>query len=252
VSFARVTNAPFPEIGGAAMKSKGPSSTLAYIFQAAGNTLHEKPPGYRTTHHPVHDSESGESLHIDFDKGSWHCWSCERGGGIVNAVESLYSLDRKAAEAWLQEHVPVSVARLAEDKALPAAFLQQLGLVDIAPGVVGIPYRDVSGKTLHTKRRTAYTAALGSHWPSGAEAMVYGLEEVANARKEGFLVLVEGESDHWTLRYHGIPSLGIPGATNVRSLKVIFPEGIHTVYVWKETDAAGAGFVDRVGNGLKP
>ena len=37
------------------------------------------------------------------------------------------------------------------------------------------------------------------------------LKTLMTARKIGFVILVEGESDQWTLRYHGFPSLGIPG-----------------------------------------
>jgi DNA polymerase I len=226
-------------------------SMLARVFQSAGNRLVEKTPGFRTTHHPIHDSDSGESLHIDTEKGSWHCWSCGQGGGIVAAVKSLYTSEAKEAEAWLREHLPLSVERLAEEKALPEAFLRQCGLVDLEPGVVGIPYCDQAGKTLHTKRRTAYTASLGSQWPNDTETMVYGLKTLATAREKGFVVLVEGESDQWTLRYHGFPSLGIPGASNVKTLNASHLEGIRTIYVWKETDGAGAGFVERVGKRLE-
>jgi DNA polymerase-1 len=228
-----------------------PLPTLARIFQMAGNMLIDKPPGYRTTHHPVHDSESGESLHINTEKDTWRCWSCEAWGGIVSAVMSLYRLDAKEAETWLQEQFPLSVARLAEDKALPESFLRQCGLGDIEPGVVGIPYYDQAGKVLHMKRRTAYTASLGSQWPHGVETMVYGLETLAIARERQYMVLIEGESDRWTLLHHGFPCLGIPGASNVKTLKAAYLEGIRTVYVWKETDAAGAGFVERVGKRLE-
>jgi AAA domain len=228
-----------------------PLTTLAQIFQEAGNTLIDKSPGYRTTHQPIHESESGESLHINTETGYWRCWSCEQHGGLVSAVKSLYKLEVKDAETWLREHYPISVARLAEDKALPEAFLRQCGLADIEPGVVSMPYYDVSGKALHIKRRFAYTATLGSKWPDGIETLAYGLETLATARKIGFVVLVEGESDHWTLRYHGVPSLGIPGATNAKTLKASYLDGIHTIYVWKENDVGGTKFVDGIGKRLE-
>ena len=59
--------------------------------------------------------------------------------------------------------------------------------------------------------RTALVAQEGSRWNSGEGKIVpYGLERLDEARKAGYLVLVEGESDCWTLWYQGFPALGIP------------------------------------------
>src|SRR5215211_2085672 len=138
---------------------------LATLFEQAGNTLLETSSGYQTTHHPLHDSSSGKSLHIYPDRGHWRCWACEEGGGVIAAVESLQRCDRKAAEAWLRKRFPLTVERLAEDKGLPVTLLKKFGLTNVAPGVVSIPYQDEAGATVQIKRREAYTATLGSKWP---------------------------------------------------------------------------------------
>ena len=49
----------------------------------------------------------------------------------------------------------------------------------------------------------------------------------------------------------GFRVLGFLGASNVKALKSAYLEGLRTIYVWKETDAAGAGFVDRVAKRLE-
>jgi hypothetical protein len=46
----------------------------------------------------------------------------------------------------------------------------------------------------------------------GDQLQLYGLWKLEEARKVGYLWLVEGESDTQTLWYHGEPAAGIPGA----------------------------------------
>ena len=71
-------------------------------------------------------------------------------------------------------------------------------------------------------------------------------DAVTTTLHEGWVVLVEGESDAQTLWHDGIPALGIPGANTwkpewVRYLKDLL------VYVWQEPDAGGDGFAEGVG-----
>jgi putative DNA primase/helicase len=141
----------------------------------------------------------------------------------------------------------ITLAQLARAKRLPEAWLAQtLGWYDLPGGGVGIPYRDETGKPLHVKRRTALKAKEGSYWPKGVQLMAYGLEGLAAAREAGSLILVEGETDTATLRYHGFPVLGIPGADGVKVLQADHLKGVHTIYAWQEPDAGGATFVQRL------
>jgi RecA-family ATPase len=116
---------------------------------------------------------------------------------------------------------------------------------------VGIPYRDAAGKTLYVKRRTALRAGEGSFMPKGSHVMPYGLERLQAARDAGDVVLVEGESDCWTLWSHGIPALGIPGAKSTKALRDEHLAGIGRVYAVQETDPAGAEFVNGIRERLK-
>ena len=88
-------------------------------------------------------------------------------------------------------------------------------------GGLQIPYHLPDGTLAPRYRiRTALVAKEGSRWSKGEGTIVpYGLGRLEEARKAGYLVLVEGESDCWTLWYHGFPALGLPGAEMARTLE---------------------------------
>ena len=140
----------------------------------------------------------------------------------------------------------LTVAEMAAHKKLPPAFLREIGLHDLRDGGIGIPYRDAEGEIVATKRRTALRAKDGSFWQKGAPLMAYGLERLADARELESLVLVEGESDCWTLWHHGIAALGVPGASSARVLERGHIEGIKIVHVIREPDKGGDSFIPGV------
>ena len=145
---------------------------------------------------------------------------------------------------------PITLTALAQDKALPIPFLIALGVHDLPQRGVGIPYYDETRTPQHVKRRTALRATEGSYWPAGQPLMPYGLEDLAHAREVGSLVIPEGESDRWTLVYHGFPCLAIPGAAAVGCLTAAHVQGISRVYLIREPDAGGAQFVPGMINQL--
>jgi len=59
-------------------------------------------------------------------------------------------------------------------------------------------------------------------------------------------VLVEGESDCWTLWYHQFPALGLPGAKMAGTLEESVLAGIDRLYMMQEPDAGGATFVTQI------
>ena len=95
---------------------------------------------------------------------------------------------------------PITIHDLAADKKLPVEFLRQVGLHD-CPGGVEIRYRLEDGTPAPRQRiRAALVAKKGSRWDEGSGPIVpYGLDRLQEARSAGYLVLVEGESDSWTL-----------------------------------------------------
>jgi hypothetical protein len=138
---------------------------------------------------------------------------------------------------------PLTVAALAQAKRLPADHLRAVGLYDLHQGGVGIPYYSIEGEEIAVKRRTALKAGEGSYWPQGQPLAAYGSNRLDLARKHGWVVLVEGETDCLALWHHGLPALGIPGAGTARVLQREHVEGISTIYVHREPDQGGDQFV---------
>src|ERR671920_1477164 len=76
-------------------------------------------------------------------------------------------------------------------------------------------------------------------WRSGDKCLPYGLKLLGGARRVGYTVLVEGESDCHTLWFYEIPALGIPGASTWRDEWATYLDGIEKVYVVIEPDQGG-------------
>lgn len=146
----------------------------------------------------------------------------------------------------------LTVEALAADKGLSAHFLEGLGVTDIPEGVVITYLRRDSSPCTRQRLRTAPKAKDGSIWMSGeGSPEPYGLWKLDEAGKAGYLIIVEGESDCWTLWHHGFPALGIPGASMAKTLKSEHIEGIYKLYLVQEADRAGATFIKGMRDHLK-
>src|SRR5688500_16475596 len=73
--------------------------------------------------------------------------------------------------------------------------------------------------------------------------MPYGLGTLPHVRQLTYLMLVEGESDCWTLAHYHIPVLGIPGANATDCLNRQHVDGVSTFYIWQEPGKGGEAFV---------
>lgn len=139
----------------------------------------------------------------------------------------------------------ITLGRLAFYKRLPVNWLKSLGLRQI-PGrnAVEIPYLDEDGKELFARTRDSRRAKDGTKQPTGTKLRPYGLNRLKESRERGetTLFLVEGESDCWSLWFHGFAALGIPGAAAVKVLEPDNLAGFTSVLVWSEPDAGGDGF----------
>jgi hypothetical protein len=143
----------------------------------------------------------------------------------------------------------LTLAEYATAKRLPISFLSSIGLRDCkyskTPSV-RIPYMDAG--CLQTAVRFRLRLEKGAdgddrfRWNTGARTTLYGLWRLDAARKAGYVVIVEGESDCHTLWHHGIPAVGLPGASNWREDRDA-PQlaDISTIYVLIEPDAGGEG-----------
>jgi len=225
-------------------------------------------------HCPAHtDQERSLSFKAMADQHSegvaFHCFAhCQR-EAIINALgltEEDLRLDLDPRhKRTLNQTKPITLLDLAIAKGIHWKFLMsELGLIDgeetyhrkdgkpfKKKGVI-IPYYTADGKPYQRRRlRTALAAKDGSLWSEDDRAapappIPYGLERLALARQAGYLVIVEGESDCWTLWRHQLPALGLPGATLYEKIAPAHLGKIDRVYIVQEPDAAGREFPNNV------
>ena len=140
----------------------------------------------------------------------------------------------------------LTLAALAAAKALPVEVLRSLGCTDDRRAGVKIPYHDVDGTLVAIRTRPALTGDR-FRWRRGDHPLLYGLWKLQDIRSLGWVLLVEGETDCWTLWELGIPALGIPGKNTWRPEWSEHLMGLR-VFLWQEPDAAD--LVDRVARDL--
>ena len=150
----------------------------------------------------------------------------------------------------------ITLATLAEHKGLPEQFLQSIGVSDNPekPGEVLVHYDQANNELAKMHRiRTALTATEADGWTRQQIGPIvpYGLGRLSDVEKQGYLVLVNGESDCWTLWHHGFPALGIPGAKMITSLEAEHLASVPKIYVVKEANKAGGVFVAAVAKRLQ-
>lgn len=120
------------------------------------------------------------------------------------------------------------------------------------PTGIEIPYYQADG-TEHprTKRRHSLAHVPNwSSWTASDESLpVYGMNHPVPIDK--FVFVVEGESDSVTLWLNELPALGIPGATNDKTLTLEHVGSAQEIYVIQEPDEiAGARFPTRIATRL--
>jgi hypothetical protein len=139
------------------------------------------------------------------------------------------------------EHEGLTLVEYAAAKALPLAFLQRLGLSDVYVGrpAVRMPYLDRTGLEISVRFRQALIGGDRFRWRRGSKLYPYGLWRLEEARRAGFVVVVEGESDCHTLWFHEIPAIGIPGAATWQEAWADYFDEIPQIYVILEPDRGG-------------
>lgn len=144
---------------------------------------------------------------------------------------------------YSQKH-GITIAELAFDKGFSKDFLIKLGIEETENHVRITYYLEDGSLAPRQRQRSALSAREGSYWERGnGKPVPYGLWKLKAARASGCLFLVEGESDCWTLWYHGYSVLGIPGADMTQKLEAEHVRGIKKIYIVKEPDQGGQTFV---------
>jgi predicted P-loop ATPase len=152
---------------------------------------------------------------------------------------------------------PLGLYEFAEGKGLGPSTLEANDIVafkDNGIDCVKIPYKLMNGEfdgTYRLRFGKKDNGKAGQKWSVGKKHLPYGLWKLKNFKKQGYLFLVEGETDSLTLWLYNLPAIGIPGADNAGCLKAEHLEGIHTIYVVDEKDQGGKTFVKGVTNQLQ-
>jgi hypothetical protein len=136
-----------------------------------------------------------------------------------------------------------------EEKQLPEEFLRGLGVRDVTyldKPAVRIPYPDEEGQEAAVRFRVSLEGGEKFKWRSGDKLLPYGLKLLGEARRVGYVILVEGESDCHTLWFYEIPALGIPGANNWREEWATYVDGIEKIYAIFEPDQGGDTFREKL------
>ena len=133
----------------------------------------------------------------------------------------------------------ITLKALADAKHLPIDFLKSLGISESKmAGVpfVKIPYHLEDGTEMAMRFRLALSGDCRFKWRKGDQPLPYGLNKLDLARKAGWILIVEGESDCWTAWFNGIPAIGAPGKGIWPAKWGEYLAGLD-VYLWQEPDA---------------
>ncbi|HLK60727.1 MAG TPA: hypothetical protein VKU00_29460, partial [Chthonomonadaceae bacterium] len=147
-----------------------------------------------------------------------------------------------ATPATAQHLNGCTLERYADSKRLPTRFLRDLGLSDMSymgSPTLRIPYRGPDGTEAAVRFRVQLAGDERFRWRSGSKPFLYGLWRLDRARRAGYVVLCEGESDCHTLWYHDIPAIGLPGAGLWKEEWSSCFDGIPEIYVIEEPDKGG-------------
>jgi hypothetical protein len=139
----------------------------------------------------------------------------------------------------------LTLEAFARAKGFTVDFLQAHGVVQNGTGL-DITYRLRDGSlAVRQRARTALAAKDGSHWtgPKGAPLVPYGLEDLDAAKDKGELWLAEGETDRLTACWHGLPCLGLPGASMAKLLTAEHLAGIERLFIVQEPGDGGTAFI---------
>jgi putative DNA primase/helicase len=199
---------------------------------------------------PVHGDQK-QSLSVGIGKTRPVLIHCHAG---CRHEDIKAELERRGLQPNVLNGEPpgLTVDELAFNKRLPMALLRELGAVDDPKhNAVALPYwtaeLDESGKrkVFRWRRRTSTRAKDGSTWYKGKGTCAYGLWKLGEFLAAfDYLVVVEGESDCWTLWYHGFPAVGVPGADHTKGITPEVLKGFKRIYVWQEPDSGGQTFLD--------
>jgi putative DNA primase/helicase len=199
-------------------------------------------------HCPFHDDRRPDNFSLHGKRGLYKCQSCGQTGNLVTLAKHF------GIEVSQRNDQGITIEEYAQAKRLPPAFLKGLGITEAKARwnrrtitIMHIPYRSEAGETTAVRKRYFLRRAPNGEdnrfrWERGAKLSLYGLWRLAEMRKAGWILLVEGESDCHTAWLHDVPALGVPGANNWKEEWSAHVKDLN-VFVWHEPDTGGDRFI---------
>lgn len=220
---------------------------------------------------PGHEDKN-PSFVVNKDTNTFQCFGCDKHGTIIDLVAELDGKDpkdvirelcgggegfytpsnngarvqRSKAKMAQSSGPGCTLATLAEYVSLPVPYLKTYGLSDMsyqgAPAV-RIPYPGIDGEEAFVQYRVALEKSDGQERfrsKSGARTTLYGLPFLPEAIKARYIIIPEGASDLWTLRYHGFPAIALPSAAGWNEDYADALSAIPEIFVVIEPDRGGA------------
>lgn len=117
---------------------------------------------------------------------------------------------------------------------------------------VEFDYRQRDGSLARTHQRIALTGPKRFVWKDeDRDIIAYEPDGGELARAQGYLIVVEGETDTITLLHMGFPAIGIPGADLTKVLGPEHLESVKDVFVVHEPDQGGVTFTRKIPERLR-
>ena len=221
---------------------------------------------------PFHD-DTNNSFSVDLKTGRWKCHAEDRGGNFTSFYAEINQMDTKEAykeilkkydayedkeaEEKRKDTMQLStytVSQYSFEKHLPEEWLtKQCGLQTKKDknGVsyLHIPYFNETGREVTYRKRYA-NKQFRWKYGAGKDICLYGAWKMETIQSAGYAVLVEGESDSQSMWHMGISTLGIPGASMMRTEWADTLQDLK-LYIHVEPDKGGETFLAKVTRALK-
>lgn len=212
---------------------------------------------------PFHQ-ERHPSFWFNTKNGCFKCEGCGESGNATVFLSKIKGIDNAeaykellelagidtSAEQKKQSSKPPSlpdygVEQYATEKHFMAEWLKdECGVTagtDQSGKHIKIPYKDQDGKVQATRKRYNPANPNGKFkWQKGSTLCLYGLWKIKEFTE--YAILVEGESDSQSLWMLGLPTLGVPGATNFQAKWAEQLASIPRLYLHIEPDKGGQTF----------
>ena len=221
---------------------------------------------------PFHN-DNNNSFSVDLRTGMWKCHAEDRGGNFITFYAELNGLDNHEAYKQILEkygalHEPnekpkekkksglstYTLAQYSFEKRLPEEWLKEqccLQTKKDRDGIqyIHIPYYREDGSEATFRKRYA-DKQFRWKYGAGKDICLYGAWKLEQVRKIGYAALVEGESDSQSMWYMGISTLGVPGASMMRSSWATLLQDLK-IYIHVEPDKGGETFLAKVTRALR-